>query len=216
MLADLQAQADYLRPFELIERLLIRHDGRRRLVARMGEEIEEALDVLLAQALAYEATEVPSLTGFLTWHEAEGVKIKRQAEGAGDKVRVMTVHGAKGLESPVVILPDTADYAPPIRERLIRLENGQPVFRSGDAGLAPAVASVLAAEKQARDEESNRLLYVALTRARSWLILCGAGKDAAKEDATACWHRKVALAMQSDGSPRGDRRAGAVQPAGIR
>jgi ATP-dependent helicase/nuclease subunit A len=162
----------------------------------MGEEIEEALDVLLAQALAYEATEVPSLTGFLTWHEAGAVTVKRQTEGSGDKVRVMTVHGAKGLESRVVILPDTADYAPPLRQRLLRLANGQPVFRGGDSARAAEVAAALAAERQAAEEESNRLLYVALTRAQSWLIVCGAGKDAAQEDPASCWHRKVALAMQ--------------------
>jgi ATP-dependent helicase/nuclease subunit A len=199
ILSDLRRQADYLRPFELIARLLVRHGGRRRLLARLGDEIDEAIDVLLAQALAYEASEVPSLTGFLTWHEAEGVKIKRQSDSAGGKVRVMTVHGAKGLESEIVILPDTADHRKPPPTRLIRLANGQPVFRARKEQVPPTLASVYEAEEQRAEEESNRLLYVALTRPRRWLIVCGAGSDAAKDDKLPCWHRLVAEAMSGLG-----------------
>ena len=191
ILSDLRRQADYLRPFELIGRLLVRHDGRRRLLARLGDEIDEAIDLLLAQALAYESSEVPSLTGFLTWHEAEGVKIKRQSDRAGDKVRVMTVHGAKGLESEIVILPDTADHRKPPPPRLIRLANGQPVFRVAKDDVPEMQTSVYTAEERAAEEESNRLLYVALTRARRWLVICGAGKDTAKDGELPCWHRLV-------------------------
>ena len=54
LLDDVRARADYLRPFELIERMLVRHDGRRRLVARLGPEAEDGIDALLDQALAYE------------------------------------------------------------------------------------------------------------------------------------------------------------------
>ncbi|MCR8724488.1 double-strand break repair helicase AddA [Frigidibacter sp. ROC022] len=195
ILEDLRRQADFLRPHDLIARLLVRHDGRRRLIGRMGEEIVEAVDVLLQQALAYESSDVPSLTGFLTWHEAEGIKIKRQSETAGDKVRVMTVHGAKGLESEVVILPDTADYTPPRKDRLIALDSGQPVFRTAGDRVPDAQTSVYAEEKRKEDEESNRLLYVGLTRAKHWLIVCGAGKDTASGDKLPCWHRLVGNAV---------------------
>ena len=108
LLADLRDQADFLRPFELIERMLIRHGGRRRLVARLGVEAEDGIDALIDQALAYEQVEAPSLTGFLDWIDRDEVKVKRRTEEGVDQVRVMTVHGAKGLEAPIVILPDTA------------------------------------------------------------------------------------------------------------
>jgi ATP-dependent helicase/nuclease subunit A len=65
MLADLAGQADFLRPYEMLQRLLIRHGGRRRLIARLGAEAEDGIDALLDQALAYERAEPPSLTGFI-------------------------------------------------------------------------------------------------------------------------------------------------------
>src|SRR6056297_216641 len=105
VLNDLRGQADYLRPYDLIERILTRHDGRRKLLARLGTEAEDGIDALLAQAMAYEGSAVSSLTGFLVWMETDEMEIKRQMDSAGDRIRVMTVHGAKGLEAPVVILP---------------------------------------------------------------------------------------------------------------
>ena len=89
-------------------RILVRHDGRRKLVARLGAEAEDGIDALLDQALAYESVEAPSLTGFLDWIDRDEVEVKRRSDEGADQVRVMTVHGAKGLEAPIVILPDTA------------------------------------------------------------------------------------------------------------
>jgi ATP-dependent helicase/nuclease subunit A len=88
-----------------VNRLLLRHDGRRRLVARLGPEAEDGIDAFSPKP-AYEAEAVPSLTGFLEWRGQDEVEVKRQMDGAGDRIRVMTVHGAKGLEAPIVILPD--------------------------------------------------------------------------------------------------------------
>jgi ATP-dependent helicase/nuclease subunit A len=96
-LSDLRDQADYLRPYDLIDRALTRHDGRRRLLGRLGAEAEDGIDAMLGQALAYERTDVPSLTGFLTWLDTEDVEIKRQMDSDAREIRVMTVHGAKGL-----------------------------------------------------------------------------------------------------------------------
>src|SRR6056297_294489 len=104
---DLLNHVDYLRPYELIERILTRHDGRRKLLARLGAEAEDGIDALLSQAMAYEQRAVDSLTGFLVWMETDDLEIKRQMDSASDRIRVMTVHGAKGLEAPVVILPET-------------------------------------------------------------------------------------------------------------
>ena len=64
------------------------------------------LDEFLAQTLAYEQTNVPSLEGFLAWLVAGDTEVKRDTETLRDEVRVMTVHGAKGLEADIVFLID--------------------------------------------------------------------------------------------------------------
>ncbi len=194
LLADMLAQADYLRPFELLTRILVRHDGRRKLVARLGAEAEDGIDALIDQALAYESVEAPSVTGFLDWFDRAEVAVRRRSDEDADQVRVMTVHGAKGLEAPIVILPDTAvrhDGANP--PQILRLADGTPVWKVS-SDLAPQVFKDAEGDRQKLVRlESRRLLYVALTRARSWLIVCGAGQTAKKKGES--WHDLVADAM---------------------
>jgi ATP-dependent helicase/nuclease subunit A len=189
ILSDLLNNSDYLRPYDLIERLLTRHDGRRRLLARLGAEAEDGIDELLAQALAYERAEVPSLTGFLCWLETDEVEVKRQMDSAGGKIRVMTVHGAKGLEAPIVILPDTAPRT--YRERgEIAVLPGGPVWKTPADQSPENIAAHRRDRRAAETAESMRLLYVAMTRAQSWLIVAAAGKMKASEaeDAPPVWY----------------------------
>ncbi|WP_309665093.1 double-strand break repair helicase AddA [Tabrizicola sp.] len=174
-LQDLRDQADYLRPYDLIERALQRHDMRRKLLSRLGPEAEDGIDELLSQALAYERSEVPSLTGFLVWLETDDVEVKRQLDGEGHRIRVMTVHGAKGLEAPIVVLPDTVDRKPPDRDEIYRAPNGVALWKTPDAESPALVAAARQARRDRRGEESLRLLYVAMTRARCWLIVAAAG-----------------------------------------
>lgn len=138
MLQDLRDHADFLRPYDLIERLLGHHGGRQLLLARLGAEAEDGIDELLAQALAFERNDVPSLTGFLGWLSAEKLQVKRQIEGAGRAIRVMTVHGAKGLEAPIVILPETMVRKPDNRNLTLRLAGGAALWR-GNRETAPDV-----------------------------------------------------------------------------
>jgi ATP-dependent helicase/nuclease subunit A len=176
VLDDLRSQSDFLRPYELIDRILTRHDGRRLLLGRLGAEAEDGIDELLSQALAYEQIEVPSLTGFLVWLTSGEVEAKRQAEAEGHRIRVMTVHGAKGLEAPVVILPDTADRRPKDEGTILVPEGAPPIWALGSAE-ATALQQRSRQDRAARQEaESLRLLYVAATRARCWLIVAAAGK----------------------------------------
>jgi ATP-dependent helicase/nuclease subunit A len=122
---DLRDQSDFKRPYDLLERALIRHDIRRRLIARLGSEAEDGIDAMLSQALAYERMEVPSLTGFIGWLESGEVTVKRDLAQSKGEIRVMTVHGAKGLEAPVVILPDTGEIRGGRRGvRLVQGEDG--------------------------------------------------------------------------------------------
>ncbi|WP_333684346.1 double-strand break repair helicase AddA [Pontibaca methylaminivorans] len=194
MLHDLRDRADFLRPFELIERALTRHRGREKLLARLGPEAEDGIDALLSQALAYEATNIPSLTGFLAWMETDELEIKRQTGGGGDLLRVMTVHGAKGLEAPIVILPDTC---PPRNTRRgeILLADGVPLWRMPADSQPPLMADAHEAERERDAAERQRLLYVAMTRAEKWLIVAAAG-DAGKDEEG--WYRPIEAAMKAD------------------
>ena len=204
VLEDLRAQADYLRPYELADRILTRHDGRRRLIARLGPEAEDGIDQFLAQALAYERLSVPSLTGFLVWLETDEVEVRRQVDAASNRIRVMTVHGAKGLEAPVVILPDTADRRRQDRETVMRLPSGLPVWRPPADATPPAVAEARAAAQAAWEAEHRRLLYVAMTRAESWLIVAGAGDG----EGPNAWHDRVRAGLEAAGAVPADMPTG--------
>jgi ATP-dependent helicase/nuclease subunit A len=198
MLSDLLRLADYLRPYEMLERILVRHDGRRRLIGRLGPESAEALDGLLHQALAYEALEVPSLDGFLGWLDARAPEIKRASfRGA---IRVMTVHGAKGLEAPVVILPDTTRPQPrmPRGVQILAGANGAASPGAGGATAvwmppkehwSPAIRDLAEARMAAERDERDRLLYVAMTRAECWLIVAAAGQVGTEPEES--WYRAV-------------------------
>ncbi|MBA3911217.1 MAG: double-strand break repair helicase AddA [Rhodobacter sp.] len=197
-LDDLRGQADFLRPYDLIERVLHRHAGRRKLLARLGPEAEDGIDELLSQALAYEGSEVPSLTGFMVWMQTDDVEVKRQLDGEGERIRVMTVHGAKGLEAEIVILPDTGDRPQQDRDELYRLPGGEAVWKVRKEE-SPALISAERAARQAREAaERLRLLYVAMTRARCWLIAVAKG-EVKQADA---WYNLIRAGVESAGAER--------------
>src|SRR3546814_7561039 len=99
--------SDFPTPFRFLAALLSGPpDGRRKLYRRLGREARDPIDELLGQALAFERREAPSLLGFLAHIAASTTEIKRQSEARSDVVRVMTVHGSKGLQAPIVILAD--------------------------------------------------------------------------------------------------------------
>ncbi|ETX12891.1 helicase UvrD [Roseivivax halodurans JCM 10272] len=195
ILNDLRDRADYLRPFDLIERILTRHDGRRRLIGRLGPEAEDGIDALLVQALAYEDASIPSLTGFLQWMQTDDLEIKRSPESAGGRIRVMTVHGAKGLEAPVVILPDCGPPRTALRDTILRGEDGAFWKMSGDKAAAQLRAED--AQKAREAEERDRLLYVAMTRAERWLIVAASGKLSSSGDD---WYSQVQAGMKRAGA----------------
>ncbi len=203
MIDDLRNVADFMRPYDLIERILIRHGGRARMIGRMGPECEDAIDGLLTQALLYERSEIPSVTGFLLRIEASETEVKRQQSSAARAIRVMTVHGAKGLEAPLVILPDTGDWQNIVKDNLLRDVRGRMIWKDKADRMPHAVAEVVAAAQARQAEERARLLYVALTRAQSWLIVCAAG-----EAGPDSWHGIVDWAMTAMGDVAAERRAG--------
>ena len=177
MFAALLARVDYASPYALLAEALGPFGGRARLFARLGPEAAEPVDELLAAALHYAASHPASLQGFLHWLSLSGAEVKREAEAAGDTVRIMTVHGAKGLEAPLVILPDTVAL-PPDDDRLHWTADPQTgtklfLWAPHKDFVADAVRDLRAEAAASRMEEYNRLLYVAMTRARDHLLVCG-------------------------------------------
>jgi ATP-dependent helicase/nuclease subunit A len=196
LLNDLRDKADYLRPYDLIERILTRHHGRRNMLARLGSEAEDGIDALLSQALSFEQNAVDSLTGFLVWMQADELEIKRQMDSAGNRIRVMTVHGAKGLESPVVILPDTGKRDIKINAQLVTADDT--VLWRTNADTSPGkITAITERMKAAEKAERDRLLYVAMTRAEKWLIVAAAG-DLGTSGET--WYDKVKEGMTRAGA----------------
>ncbi len=195
MLNDLRRQSDFLRPYDLIDRILTRHDGRRKLLLRLGIEAEDGIDALLSQALNYERAEVPSLTGFLGWLDTDNIDVKRQIDAKGQLIRVMTVHGAKGLEAPIVYLPETGGKKKPDDAKIQKLDDGLAVWRASEGENPPVTQQAIMAKKLKGDQETYRLLYVAMTRAKNWLIVGGAGK--ATDDS---WYGLIASGMTAAGA----------------
>jgi ATP-dependent helicase/nuclease subunit A len=203
--AELAARLDRLAlaaraetPFSFYSALLGAERGRHRMLARLGPEANDALDEFLALALDYESRASPSVQGFAAWMRAAASEIKRDMDIARDEVRVMTVHGAKGLEAPIVFVADTitrpsgprsplllpipALHSPPgTPDRMV-----WPGAKSRDCMVVAQARQT--AEKKAEDEY-RRLLYVAMTRAADRLVVCGALGKTAKP--AGCWYDLV-------------------------
>jgi ATP-dependent helicase/nuclease subunit A len=167
---------------------------RQRLLARLGWEAADPIDEFLAQALRYERDHVPTLQGFLHWLDSGELEVKREgATGERDEVRIMTVHGAKGLQAPIVFLPDTMQI--PISRPVLLWPEGDagPLWSPSAEYRDELVTSLRAGVANAETEEYRRLLYVALTRAEDRLYITG-WKGARTEPAD-CWYRLVEQGM---------------------
>ncbi len=189
----LRARADFDTPFALLSDALGVLGGRARLLSRFGPEAAEPLDEFLAEALQFSATEPGSMQGFVQRLRLSGAAIKREAEAGSDEVRIMTVHGAKGLQAPIVIMPDTVSL-PQAETGLLWMDVPQhgtklPLFCPRVELRPNVLAQAQAERRRAQIEEYNRLLYVALTRAEDELLICGAaGRRAIPGE---CWYEAV-------------------------
>ena len=204
LLKKWRKQADFIPPFEFFAGVLDGDGMRRRLIGRLGPDATDPIDEFLSLALNYDDGAPPSLSGFLAWVREGDREIKRDMEHGRNEVRVMTVHGAKGLEAPIVFLPDTCSAGSAGRQ------GGRPLpleAMKRPAGLPPPFfwpvkgASKLDAVDAARDrldekeaEERNRLLYVAMTRARDRLYI--AGFEGKNGRARGCWYDVICDALK--------------------
>jgi ATP-dependent helicase/nuclease subunit A len=202
-LSHLLARADFLPPYEFFSELL-GADGqrlRRSMLTRLGPEAAEAIDEFLDRALAFDRDSPPSLQGFLNELRTSDVEIKRDMEQQRDQVRIMTVHGAKGLEAPIVFLPDTCSRARNQGPRLYPMTRDGAALEDVDHLVWPpsgytklaAIAATLEDSKNEMDcaerEEYHRLLYVAMTRARDRLYVCGWQGLQKREER--CWYELI-------------------------
>ena len=181
-LEDCEKRATGVTPFTFYAWLLGGDGGRGRILSRLGPEANDALDEFLELALTYEQKGPASLQGFTAWLRAADTEVKRDMAMARDEVRVMTVHGAKGLEASVVFLVDTTTSPSDTqRTSLIRMPQGNAAPNTPGVVLwagkkADDIADVAAARAAMKDEtedEYRRLLYVAMTRAADRLIVGG-------------------------------------------
>jgi ATP-dependent helicase/nuclease subunit A len=194
--------ADFTTPYRYLEGIVSGPmDGRRKLIGRLGIEARDPIEELLNAALAFEADGQPSLQRFIDWFDRGDVDIVRDAAAQGNAVRLLTVHGAKGLQAPLVILADAAKD-PDAGNRADGLSwEGLPVVAPRKAerfGPVGEAAQLAAAEER---EEHWRLLYVAMTRAEERLVVTGALPPRAKGVAAeASWYAQIDRAMESLGA----------------
>ncbi len=200
-----RAIADKRDPHAFYARILGPGQGRAAFLCRLGLEAEDVLDEFLAQTLAYEQANVATLEGFLDWLVEGETEIKRDAETLRDEVRVMTVHGAKGLEADVVFLvdngtmPSMAIHDP----RLLSLSDdgdslnpGPFVWMRSSRQMPQAVKDRVERERAKATEEYRRLLYVGMTRARDRLYIVGLAKRPPDPDTR--WHALVSRALAAE------------------
>ena len=193
-LGALLGKADYVGVHAFFADLLAEGGLRRRIAARLGEEANDPIDEFLNAALDYERRHASSLQGFLQWLRSGEAEVKRQLDQRGrDEVRVSTVHGAKGLEAPVVILPDTASApAHPSRRQALYRDGGLllwPPSTNRDR-IDPVSEALLDKADREDEEEHRRLLYVAMTRAADRLVVSGWNNSGRKlpDD---CWYNAI-------------------------
>jgi len=203
-LSKLLSHADFMPPYEFYAGLL-RDGGRLALTRRLGVDAEDPIDEFLALALDYERNHTPSLQGFLHWVTASAQQIKRDMDVMGNQVRVMTVHGAKGLEANIVFLTDTCTKPDG------RLD-GRLQWLGGRDGVTPlgmlwaphkgvrcqAFQDQSEHQRDEREREYRRLLYVAMTRAKDRLYITGYEDSRGRADG--CWYNLILPTVQDIGT----------------
>ncbi|HWT30326.1 MAG TPA: 3'-5' exonuclease, partial [Propylenella sp.] len=193
-LAAWRSMADQVTPFRFFATVLGPDGGRRRFRERLGAEADDVLDAFLSRALAYESVAAPTLQGFVGFVRASSADIKREAEEGHAGVRIMTVHGAKGLEADVVFLVDTGSkvVVPSHRELLVPIGGGALLWRRSGPYATVLQRRADAVADAETECEYLRLLYVAMTRAKDVLYVAGIRGEQTPPE---CWYSLVEKAL---------------------
>jgi len=210
-LAELLRIADFVTPSRFLETILTGPmEGRRKLYSRLGMASRDPIDELMNSAIEFERNETPSLDRFLSWFSRGEVDVQRDPGVPANEVRIITVHGAKGLEAPVVILADSTADPKKLGRIPISIELGRgpaaraPLLRPREEERVTPFAEVMEEEERRELQEHWRLLYVAMTRAADRLIVAGVApkekKDGSDPRPEKCWHRAVQAGLASLGA----------------
>ncbi|MGA7328769.1 MAG: double-strand break repair helicase AddA [Rhodomicrobium sp.] len=188
-----------LSPFEFYARIIEAERGRDAFARRLGPGCFEALDEFLALAEAFSARLPTSLAGFVSFVRKSATEIRRDTDQAAREVRIMTVHGAKGLEANIVILADTCSNKSASAAPIYFLDDGSggsplPVWAVKGTGSLPPIAEGKEVLKASEQRELGRLLYVAMTRARDYLYVTGFHSGRLPEG---CWYDTIKTALAS-------------------
>ncbi|RYE08746.1 MAG: double-strand break repair helicase AddA [Hyphomicrobiales bacterium] len=195
-LGEWRARLDFERPFDFYSEILYRHGGLRKFRSRFGSEIDDVVAEFLELALANEQSSQPSLIGFLSDQRSRDVTIKRELAAEGTGVRVMTVHGAKGLEAPIVILADAASTEEGRDRRAVFLNEMPPLFihASSKATHVLETQPLRQDAEAAQKAEYWRKLYVAMTRAEDELYVTGYLTKA--REGAGSWYEAIANGLR--------------------
>lgn len=191
-LDDYVERAKTYGPYSFFTYILNNHNVREKIVAALGVQVIDPLEEFITICLAYERTRPGTLRHFIKWFITGNSEIKRSLD-SGDGVRIVTVHGSKGLQARAVFLIDTVSV-PKVENiysvaNYINMNESWPVWiwtAHRPDEFSPDFNAIYSAQSQIETEEYFRLLYVAMTRARDELYIYGfSGNRNAPE---LCWH----------------------------
>jgi len=201
ILSRLLGVADYQPPYEFYASVLSAEGGERNLLAHLGTEAREPVEEFLNLALQFERQHAPSMEGFLHWIEVGETEVKRDLEHGHGEVRVLTAHGAKGLQANIVFIADTCSPPRPQRDPKILWQQGRdsdpsfvlwPAFRDNEEAVSRRLRE---AAHQEIEREYRRLLYVAMTRARDRLYIAGWKSERASTKGS--WYEMIKVAVDN-------------------
>ena len=186
---DTVEQSKTLAPYSFFTYVLNKNDNRKKVISALGKQVVDPLEEFLTMCLAYERTQSGTLYHFLKWFVTGDSEIKRDMD-ASQGVRIMTVHGSKGLDSKVVFLIDTLTFIKP--KQILNLNHLRDsnkydlwLWKTADSAIVQPIV-----EQNKRDDiaEYYRLLYVAMTRASHDMYIYGCDTERAPE---MVWHKQL-------------------------
>jgi ATP-dependent helicase/nuclease subunit A len=156
--------------------------SRKKILSRLGKESSGYLDGLIEAAWQFEEKNTPCLGSFLQWLQSSNYTIKYDPSQNCNQVKIMTVHGAKGLQAPIVFLADTTDI-PRNKNNIVFDYDNLPIW--SDKYHSKYCNTLKQRNQQNQFGEYLRLLYVALTRAEDELFITGWQGRPSKN----CWYK---------------------------